>query len=229
MSTARPQTTGKRPGLIVSLIAGAVRLPTVLILTLVASLLLNILIELVGITCDWWDEPGATHSVSMLATELGWLHRDFQHAIGDPAGLAKAIASALHRGLFYWNGVDHGAVSEVPTHGGSAYLVAAIVVVQIFAARLAVMVLSLPAFAVFALVAFVDGLVARQLRRWGGANEEAFVYHHVKRWVNPMLVLPIAIYLSLPVSVHPNFIVMPFVLMFALAVWGTTATFKQHL
>ena len=83
---------------------------------------------------------------------------------------------------------------------------AAFTMTEVFAVRLAVLTLAMPAFLVFSLVALVEGLVQRDLRRWGGGRESAFVYHHAKKLLFPSLLLAWIIYLSLPFSLHPNFV-----------------------
>ena len=50
-------------------------------------------------------------------------------------------------------------------------------VTQLFSVRLAILTLAMPVFLLFSLVALVDGLVQRDLRRWGGGRESSFVYH----------------------------------------------------
>jgi integrating conjugative element membrane protein (TIGR03747 family) len=81
----------------------------------------------------------------------------------------------------------------------------------------------------FSLVALVDGFVKRDLRRWGGGRESSFVYHWAKRSAMPLLVLSWVIYLALPFSLHPTFIVLPFAALFALSVSVTASTFKKYL
>ena len=86
-----------------------------------------------------------------------------------------------------------------------------------------------PVFQLFSLVALVDGLVRRDLRRWGGGRESSFVYHYAKKAAVPLMVLTWVVYLSLPFSLHPAFIVLPFAMLFALAVTVTASTFKKYL
>lgn len=57
----------------------------------------------------------------------------------------------------------------------------------------------------------------RDLRRWGGGRESAFVYHWAKRLALPLLELIWAIYLALPFSLHPSFVVLPFATLPALS------------
>ena len=87
----------------------------------------------------------------------------------------------------------------------------------------------MPVFVMFSLVAFVDGLVKRDLRRWGGGRESSFVYHWAKRSALPLLVLTWVIYLALPFSLHPSIVVLPFATLFAQSVAVTASTFKKYL
>ena len=109
------------------------------------------------------------------------------------------------------------------------YVLAAIQMTQVFSVRLAILVLALPVFLLFSLVALVDGLVKRDLRRWGGGRESSFVYHWAKRSALPLLVLTWVIYLALPFSLHPSFVVLPVAMLFAFSVAVTASTFKKYL
>ena len=59
-------------------------------------------------------------------------------------------------------------------------------VTQVFSVRLAILMLATPVFLLFSLVALVDGLVRRDLRRWGGGRESSFVYHYAKKAAIPL-------------------------------------------
>jgi len=78
-------------------------------------------------------------------------------------------------------------------------------------------------------VALVDGFVQRDLRRWGGGRESSFVYHWAKRSALPLLVLSWVVYLALPFSLHPTFVILPFAAPFALSVAVTASSFKKYL
>ena len=78
-------------------------------------------------------------------------------------------------------------------------------------------------------VSDVDGLVQRDLRRWGGGRESSFVYHYAKKAALPLVVTSWVVYLALPFSLHPGFIVLPFAVLFALSVAVTASTFKKYL
>ena len=60
-------------------------------------------------------------------------------------------------------------------------------------------------------------------------RESSFVYHCAKRSALPLLVLTWVIYLALPFSLHPSFVVLPFATLFALSVADKASTFKKYL
>jgi len=62
---------------------------------------------------------------------------------------------------------------------------------------------------------------------WG--RESSFVYHYAKKAALPLAVLAWVIYLALPFSLHPTFVVLPFVALFALTVAVTASAFKKYL
>ena len=92
----------------------------------------------------------------------------------------------------------------------AAFVIAAMQATQVFSVRLAILMLAIPVFLLFSLVALVDGLVRRDLRRWGGGRESSFVYHYAKKAAIPFIVLTWVVYLSLPFSLHPTFVILPF-------------------
>ena len=109
------------------------------------------------------------------------------------------------------------------------FIVAAATITQVFAVRLAVLTLAMPAFALAILVGVLDGLVLRDLRRWGGGRESSYLYHHAKRWIWPLFITAWVLYLSLPFSVHPAFSILPFAALIGLLVAITAASFKKYL
>ncbi|MDN5869207.1 MAG: TIGR03747 family integrating conjugative element membrane protein [Nitrococcus sp.] len=213
---------------------------------LLLSLVFSVLTEWVGMTF-WWPDQGLDHSREMLAAELGYLQADFGRSLvsSDPARFTKTVVDRTYYVLFELTRIADFIewVGRAPAAGESGlrprlyavfkpvaeYVLAAVQVTQVFSVRLAVLVLAMPVFVMFTLVAIVDGLVKRDLRRWGGGRESSFVYHWAKRSALPLLVLTWVIYLALPISLHPSFVVLPFAALFALSVAVTASTFKKYL
>jgi len=213
---------------------------------LLLSLVFSILVEWAGMVL-WWPDEGLAHSRTMLTTEISYLDRDFRRSImtSDPAQFAKSIADNTYHYLFeVTRFVDFIRwVSTVPAkneqgvrpmlyklfHPVAEFVIAMMQVTQVFSVRLAILALAMPIFLLFSLVALVDGLVQRDLRRWGGGRESSFVYHYAKKAAVPLVVLTWVIYLALPFSLHPTFVVLPFAALFALTVAVTASTFKKYL
>jgi integrating conjugative element membrane protein (TIGR03747 family) len=76
--------------------------------------------------------------------------------------------------------------------------------------RLAVLLLATPVFLLLGLVGLTDGLIERDRRRFGGARETGFVYHHAKRLVAPSVAAAWVLYLAMPTSVHSSLVILPF-------------------
>lgn len=213
---------------------------------LVAALLFAIVIEWAGMLL-WWKEQGPQHSRAMLQQELRYLSEDFRRSAvsSDPARFARRCADGFYHYLFEWTHLADFIrwLKQPPRPGESRllavlrsgyarlgdYLVAAATIVQVFAVRLAVLALAAPVFVLLGLVALVDGLVQRDLRRWSGGRESSFVYHHAKKVIFPAVILAWVVYLGMPTSMHPNYVILPFAALFALAMAVAAGSFKKYL
>jgi len=213
---------------------------------LLLSLVFSVIVEWAGMVL-WWPEEGLDHSRKMLAAELGYLDADFRRSVvtSDPARFARTVADNTYYALFeftrFVDALDWLSQPPAPGEEGlrpklhslyrpiADFVVAAMQVTQVFSVRLAILTLATPVFVLFTLVALVDGFVQRDLRRWGGGRESSFVYHWAKRSALPLLVLSWVIYLALPFSLHPTFVILPFATLFALSVAVTASSFKKYL
>ena len=70
--------------------------------------------------------------------------------------------------------------------------------------RVTILVLSVPLFILVAIEEIADGMVRRDLRRYGAVYESSFIYHHAKRVVKPVAYIPCVLYLSALFAVYPN-------------------------
>jgi integrating conjugative element membrane protein (TIGR03747 family) len=109
------------------------------------------------------------------------------------------------------------------------FVLAAVYVTFTFVVRLTILTLAAPLFLLAMFTGFVDGLMRRDLRKFGAGRESSFVYHRAKRAVIPLLIVPWAIYLSLPFSLNPMAVFLPSAAMLGIAMAITTATFKKYL
>ncbi|MCT8962833.1 TIGR03747 family integrating conjugative element membrane protein [Pseudomonas veronii] len=230
----------QHPGLIISAISLVLRI----IGLLIASLLFSILIEFAGLLLFWGDQ-GWRHSQAMLSSELGWLSEHFKSSLilqqpgqtivqwldflnqwllvktGFADFARQARVSSLGNGFWSWINQLYVSIED--------FVLAAVYVVFTFVVRLTILALATPLFVLAMFTGFVDGLMLRDLRKFGAGRESSFVYHRAKRAVVPLLFVPWIIYLSLPVSLNPIAIFFPCAVMLGVAMAITAATFKKHL
>ncbi len=240
-ATPAPQQAAE-PGVIGGLCLGLVKVLGWLILGLVFS----ILAEWLGMTF-WWPEEGTHHSRRMLEAELGYLAASVPQSLvsADPAGFARRLADLFYHYGFEVTGIASGVerlnapaqpqdstlltISRILYAPAAGYLLATITITQVYAVRLAVLCLATPVFALAGIVGLTDGLIERDRRRFGGARETGFVYHHAKRLVAPCVAAAWVLYLAWPASIHPNLVILPAAGLFGLFLAVSSATFKKHL
>lgn len=230
----------QRPGLIIFAISLVLRIVGLLI----ASLLFSILIEFAGLLLFWGDQ-GWRHSQATLNSELGWLGEHFKTSliIQQPGQTIGKWLDFLNQWLLVRTGfADFAQQARVSSQGNDFwswinqlyvsiedFVLAAVYVTFTFVVRLTILVLATPLFLLATLTGFVDGLMRRDLRKFGAGRESSFVYHRAKRAVLPLLVVPWIIYLSLPFSLDPISILLPCAVLLGTAVTLTSMTFKKYL
>lgn len=230
----------QRPGLIVSIIGLVLRI----IGLLIASLLFSILIEFAGLLLFWGDQ-GWRHSQAMLTNELGWLSEHFESSLilQQPGQTIVQWLDFLNQWLSVKTGfADFARQARVSSQGNGFwswinqlyesiedFVVAAVYVAFTFVVRLTILVLATPLFLMAMFTGFVDGLMRRDLRKFGAGRESSFVYHRAKRAMTPLLVAPWLVYLSLPFSLNPLLIFIPSATILGVTTAITATTFKKYL
>ncbi len=232
MATKSAEQTHERRG---GLFSRSIGIPMQLVGILLVSLLCSILIEWVGIYWQWWDQPGAEHARMTMEREMSWLDTEFSRSlvVSSPVEAATWFIGQAYE----WTFVKTGIAGFLERNAGSGgwlgaaheYLQAAIYVTLMTLTRVVILVLTSPLFALAALVGVIDGLVRRDLRRFGAGRESAFVYHHAKRAVGPIFVVGWIIYLSVPFAIHPNVFLLPCAALFGLMISIATGSFKKYL
>lgn len=235
-----PPPAQRRPGLI----SGTVELCLRLLGLLFASLLFSIVLEFVGLLW-FWPEQGWHHSHTMWLSELGWLSGHFTNSllVQEPAQATTKVLQHLNEWVVVRSGWAQSAAQlkllsrEASLQGQFAqayvvlqdYLLAALFTAFTFVVRLAVLTLAMPLFLLAVITGAIDGLMRRDLRKFGADRESSFVYHRAKRTLLPLMVSPWVIYLSLPWSLNPNWVLLPCAALLGCMVAITAATFKKYL
>ena len=232
------------------LIAGLITLPFRFFGVLCGALLLSIAIECVGMHF-LWPEQGWHHAQNMLHKELDQLSAHFTRSalVQEPGRTAHHLVEQGYEWLFVKSGFldwmrdaatqaragSHQTAKDFRYYIGQTYvhvesdLIAAAYTALVFLVRLLVLCLTLPLLLMAAFVGLVDGLVRRDVRRFGAGRESGFIYHRAKATLMPLAVLPWVTYLALPISVHPLFILLPCAALLGLATDIAAGSFKKYL
>jgi Domain of unknown function (DUF4400) len=193
-----------------------------MISALLAALLfavgVSVLVECLGIALNWW--PG-NHAMTLLIKERTYIEAIDQYPLTALTPLALSDSAAQE-----FDGVWQSVFS---TRGINPYVAAGINTVKLVLLRLSICLFVLPGFVLVALVAFYDGLVARDIRKYTGGHESSYVFHKAKRWIVPSLLLTISVYLMLPFSLRPVVIFAPSMLFTGLMIYVATSRFKKFL
>jgi integrating conjugative element membrane protein (TIGR03747 family) len=214
------------------------------------AFLLNLLMAFLGIAL-LWPEQGAAHSQRILLMEIGRLATALTHS---PL-FAEPFVTVVNgiRAVCQWTVVASGSTAwgnaqlPGPLHGDNGlsrqinlwlgemagychdYLLAAWYVSGVVLVRIGILLLVLPLFVLVVMVAVVEGLSRRDLRRYGAAYESSFVYHHARRLVKPAVCVPGTLYLAWPTTVDPSLFILPAAALLGGTVMLTLASFKKYL
>lgn len=230
MATRTPPRQVKR-GVIERLCGATVGRAFSLMIWAVYAVLGSIMVEWIGMFF-WWD---MNHSQLVLDKEISYLsdfNKNFFLNI-YPGELATLFAGYT-KDFMAWSGIGGFAYSaanstSVVLNFIGMLLQSMINVLFIFSVRLAMCISSLSGFILVSLLASMDGLTEREIRKSCGGNETATVYHHAKRWVGPSMILAFVLYLTIPISIHPTLVFLPAMFVTGLAIYVTASTFKKFL
>ncbi len=198
------------------------------------SIIIGIIIEWTGIIIEWWP---ANHAEQVLRVEFAYLGNNFSTTLFGIS--AENVAFTVIKFLnSYLRGTGTTettsamiVISWIQSLGNwtVAYINAAIYIIMITAIRCVIISLSVTLFIIVGIAAAVDGLHIRELRKLGGDDEHGDVYHYAKSWVPRIIVLSPIIYLAWPSAINPNYILLPGMCLFFVAVFLVFSKYKKVL
>ncbi len=220
-------------------------LPLVTLSVLMVSWIFSVVIEVVCMSAIW-PEEGSQHSRAMLMTEMQYIHHGLPRSLyaTEPVVMLSEALQGVNQtfeqlGLYPLmrrlslppDDTDSRFIGRLKLlyQDAEDYFRAAVYVTQLFCVRVVIILLSFPIFVLVGIGAMLDGLVQRDLRKFGGGNESAWLYHKVKRSLNHVIVMTLLAYLSFPISIHPNLIFIPAALLFGVLLFITTSRFKKYI
>jgi len=191
------------------------------------AIVISILIEWIGMVF-WWESG---HAQSMLQHEISYLAQFSQNSLLSihPAVMAQTFIKSVND-VYAWARLPQW-LPWIEQHLSIVYLAvsSAIDVTYMMCIRVVTIVFTLPVFLLWFMVAAIDGLSERDIRKYEGGLESSFVYHKVKPFIVPAIALSCGLYLTLPFSMNPAlFFLVPQLILFTATFW-TCATFKKFL
>ena len=195
-----------------------------------ALCILVLLTDLLFVVVIWDD--GTQALVGLIATERQILGLDSSTVAGRFVDVIVATAHDwlfVKTGLGNWLTTQRSGLLAALIDGLWVLVDTALLGLQLFAMRLAVLILSLPLFVLVGTTAVADGLYGWLMRRTGGGRESGFIYHRAKRAVPVFLLLVWAVYLLPPVPMNPRWVIPPFVILFAIALRLRVSYFKKYI
>ncbi|EKT7566455.1 TIGR03747 family integrating conjugative element membrane protein [Salmonella enterica] len=217
----------RRPGLL----GWLTLLPGVLVGFCLGAWMLAIALEWLG-DAFFCRNACASHSEQVLQTTWQW----WRSSAGAPVWLVEDLALAsdiLQQGIAAliasFSGQSGLFWTEIVTTVIRCALLSAGNITLTFLLRLAILLQALPLFVLIIVVGLIDGLVRRDLRRFGAGHESGFVYHHARRMIGSSLAGTGLVWLTVPVFLEPRYIVIPGVMLIGFAGSVATGAFKKHL
>jgi integrating conjugative element membrane protein (TIGR03747 family) len=216
---------------------------------------IGVLIEIVG-SHTIWQEKGEFHAKEIVAQDMDYIAMAPRSLlVRDTVAWSNRVIGWVafpyeKLGVLNWYERLHGesAQRSAPAanqsilsqrvskanaslqHTLSKWLVMSMYVGQDVLLRLSVAAFALPAFVLACMVGVVDGLVRRDLRRWGGGRESSFVYHHAKRYTHWALTGGFGLYLAWPFGgFNPAYMVFVFTMLVAFTMSTAVSAFKKYV
>lgn len=206
MSEHAPPPPARRPGLI----GWLALLPGVLVGFCLGAWMLAIALEWLG-EAFFWRNTCASHSEQVLQATWQW----WRGSAGAPVWLVEDLAlvsDMLLKGsavlIASLNGQRGMFWTETVTSMIRCALLSSENITLTFLLRLAILLQALPLFVLIIVIGLIDGLVRRDLRKFGAGHESGFVYHHARRMIGSSLAATVLVWLALPVFLEPRVVLL---------------------
>lgn len=176
----------------------------------IGALVLRVVLELAGLYF-WWPQEGSRHAFQVMKQEQTELVIALQ-----PHPLGNEILVLLEK-------------------GGNRVLMAnrllqkPFTTLVSFMQRLVWLATMLPLLCLFVVIGLDEGLVQRDLRRFGSGLESVFLHRYVIRFGCSVTSTVWVFYLAQPLLVPAMLILLPAALWFGITVWMAAGSFKRWL
>lgn len=178
----------------------------------IGALVLRVVLELAGLYF-WWPQEGSRHVFQVMKQERVELVIALQtHLLGNE------ILVLLEKGATH--GIMVNKLLQKPFTALAYTLVS-------FMQRLVWLAAMLPLLCLCAVIGLTEGLVQRDLRRFGSGLESVFLHRYVIRSGSSVTTTLWVFYLAQPLFLPAMLILLPTALWFGITVWMAVNSFKR--
>lgn len=191
---------------------------------------LVLIVDLVCVAILWDDGVDTLREVVVAERRILRLSDDAEADLFLDTSVALAYDWVFVRtGLGDWMSMLRKGATASVINSGWDILETAVLGLELFAARMAILVLSFPLFAAMGGAAISDGIYGWLMRRTGGSRESGFIYHRAKRIGPASIIMLWVVYLAPPVPMDPRWVIPPFIVVSAAALQLRVTYFKKHI
>lgn len=180
----------------------------------IGALILRIVLELAGLYF-WWPQEGSRHVFQVMKQERAELVIALQ---SHPSG--GEIVRLQEKGATHVLMVNR--LLQKPFIGLTYTLVS-------FMQRLIWLATVLPLLCLCAVTGLTEGLVLRDLRRFGSGLESVFLHRYVIRSGSSVATTLWVFYLAQPLFLPAMLVLLPAAIWFGVTVWMAAGSFKRWL
>lgn len=181
---------------------------------LIGALVLRVMLELVGLYF-WWPQEGSRHVFQVMKKEQAELVIALQpHPLGDD------IVMLLQKGATHVLMANRLLQKPFTT---LAYTLVS------FMLRLIWLAAMLPLLCLCVVIGLAEGLVQRDLRRFGSGLESVFLHRYVIRSGSSVSAMLWVFYLAQPLFLPTMLVLLPAALWFGITVRMAAGSFKRWL
>ncbi len=180
----------------------------------IGALVLRVVLELAGL-CFWWPQEGSRHVFQVMRQERVELVIALQ-----PHPLGNEILVLLEKGAT--RVLMANRLLQKPFTALAYTLVS-------FMQRLVWLAAMLPLICLCVLIGLTEGLVRRDLRRFGSGLESVFMHRYVIKSGSSVATTLWMVYLAQPLFLPAMLVLLPAALWFGITVWMAAGSFKRWL
>ncbi|MBJ8403891.1 DUF4400 domain-containing protein [Citrobacter cronae] len=180
----------------------------------IGALVLRVVLELAGLYF-WWPQEGSRHIFQVMKQE----HTELVLALqSHPQG--EKIVMLLE------NNAPHMLITNRLIQKPLTILAYTLVS---FMLRLTWLIATFPLLCLCVLIGLTEGLVRRDLRRFGSGLESVFLHRYVIKSGSSVATTLWVFYLAKPLFLPAMLVLLPAALWFGVTVWMVASSFKRWL